>query len=152
MTEFGVIVCPACGRAKGVEAHRKTTMCQCGRKITLSRVKVQFLTNSQRELVDAVAQANSLLASGERWPERQQRRGRKGTYAEVARQVLSVRDQAGRLAKMAEQLGAMKGDFGADDVRKVLAHMDGGNADDTLSRMQELGLVYMTVDGLFRVV
>jgi hypothetical protein len=145
-------VCPACGRAKGVEAERKTATCQCGRKITLSRVNIQLQTDSQRELVDAVAQANSLLASGERWPDRPRRKGRKGTYAEVARQVESVRDPVGRLTKMAEQLGTLKGDFGVDDIRKVLAHMDGGSADETLARMQELGLVYMTADGLYRLV
>ena len=60
--KYGVIVCPSCGKAKGVEAEKKTTTCQCGREIELSRVKLHYSTDSPMELADAVAQANALIA------------------------------------------------------------------------------------------
>ena len=150
--KFGVIVCPACGRAKGVETCRKTTTCQCGREMKLSRIKIHYETDSHRELAGAVAQANSLLASGEVWPQKPKRKGRKGTYAEVARQAMLVKDPVERLTAIAQQLASLKGEFGPEDVGKVAAHMDNISADEMVARLQELGLVYLTADGRFRVV
>lgn len=148
---YGVIVCPACGKAKGVEADKKTTKCQCGREVDLVKTKLEFRTESPMELADAVAQANALLAGGEKLTFEKKPR-KKGPYAAVSEKAKAVKDPLERLRIIAQELTMLKGDFDADDVRKVTNLIGRESAEDVIARLKEHGLVYETADGKYRLV
>lgn len=60
--KFGVIVCPKCKRAKGVDLSYKTTRCiRCGKVLKLENLKIFYETNSQGELQNAIGHMNAKL-------------------------------------------------------------------------------------------
>jgi predicted RNA-binding Zn-ribbon protein involved in translation (DUF1610 family) len=45
---FGVIVCPSCNRARGVDLSAAAVVCpSCGKKMNVGRAKVYFKTDSE---------------------------------------------------------------------------------------------------------
>ena len=57
--KFGVIVCPGCKQAKGVDLSVKTTKCiRCGKLLRLDKVKIFYKTNSQENLRKAIGLMN----------------------------------------------------------------------------------------------
>jgi uncharacterized Zn finger protein (UPF0148 family) len=147
--KYGVIVCPSCGKAKGVEAEKKTTTCQCGREIELSRVKLHYSTDSPMELADAVAQANALIAGGEKL-KKEPRSRKKGPHAAIAEKAKSVKDPLERMRVIASELTAMNGEFDIDDVRRVSGLLSKDSPEDIVARLQEHNLIYETANGKFR--
>jgi uncharacterized Zn finger protein (UPF0148 family) len=147
--KYGVIVCPSCGKAKGVEAEKKTTTCQCGREIELSRVKLHYSTDSPMELADAVAQANALIAGGEKL-KKEPRPRKKGPHAAIAEKAKSVKDPLERMRVIASELTAMNGEFDIDDVRRVSGLLSKDSPEDIVARLQEHNLIYETANGKFR--
>lgn len=147
--KYAVIVCPKCGKAKGVEARRKTTTCPCGREMTLSRTKFLYESDSPSELARAVAEANEQLAGGSK-PKVRRRASRKDPYARVAERARAVKDPLERMRVIAQELTAMHGEFGLDDVRRVAALMGKESPEDIVARLQEHGLVYETSEGSYR--
>lgn len=148
---YGVIVCPACGKAKGVEADKKTTTCPCGREIDMARVKLHYSTDSPHELADAVAQANALIAGGEKL-RKESRPRKKDPLAAVAERAKTIKDPLERMRAVAQGLSRVKGEFDEDDVRKVLSLLGKGSAEDLIARLQEHSLIYETADGKYRAV
>jgi hypothetical protein len=58
--EFGVIVCPKCKKAKGVNLSSKTTKClHCRRVISLDKVKILYKTESRQKLQNALGLINA---------------------------------------------------------------------------------------------
>jgi uncharacterized Zn finger protein (UPF0148 family) len=147
--KYGVIVCPSCGKAKGVEAEKKTTTCQCGREIELSRVKLHYSTDSPMELADAVAQANALIAGGEKL-KKEPRSRKRGPNAAIAEKAKSVKDPLERMRVIASELTAMNGEFDIDDVRRVSGLLSKDSPEDIVARLQEHNLIYETANGKFR--
>lgn len=147
--KYAVIVCPKCGKAKGVEAERKTTTCPCGREITLSRTKFMYESNSPSELAQAVAEANEQLAGGSR-PKARRKSAAKDPYAGVAERARAIKDPLERMRVIAQELTAMHGEFGYDDVRRVAALVGRESPEDIIARLQEHGLIYETSEGEYR--
>lgn len=57
---YGVIVCPKCRRAKGVDLSCKTTRCPgCGRVLTLKNLSVKYKTNSEDDLRRVIGLVNA---------------------------------------------------------------------------------------------
>jgi hypothetical protein len=57
---YGVIVCPKCKRAKGVDLSNKTTRClACGKVLTLKNLNIKYKTNSEEELRRAIGLVNA---------------------------------------------------------------------------------------------
>lgn len=147
--KYAVIVCPKCGKAKGVEAERKTTTCPCGRQIVLSRAKFMFETNSPSELASAVAEANERLAEGSK-PRLRRKAPSKDPYACLAERARAIKDPLERMRVVAQGLTEMHGEFGHDDVRRVAALVGRETPEDTIARLQEHGLIYETSEGTYR--
>jgi len=62
LMKFGLIVCPACRRAKGVILSCKTTKCHmCGKVIKLEKIKILYKTDSEKKLIEAIGLANAEL-------------------------------------------------------------------------------------------
>ncbi len=147
--KYAVIICPKCGKAKGVEAERKTSTCPCGREITLSRTKFLFETNSPSELANAVAEANEQLGEGSR-PKVRRKSSSKDPYAGVAERARAIKDPLERMRVIAVELTSMHGEFGHDDVRRVTALVGRESPEDVIARLQEHGLIYETPKGTYK--
>lgn len=146
---YGVVICPKCGMAKGVEASRKTTTCQCGHEIDMSRAKLISKTDSPLELADLVAQANALLRGGERPPAERKRRST-GPYAAAAERAKPIKDALERMKAIAEELTKQKNAFTLEDLRRVSAILGKDSAEDILARLLEHNLVYEVEEGTYR--
>src|SRR2546421_497749 len=61
---YGVVVCPRCKRAKGVDLKQKTTTCLCGFEIRVVPSRVRARANTARELAPLVGQVSAEIAGG----------------------------------------------------------------------------------------
>lgn len=147
--KYGVLVCPRCGMAKGVETSKKTTTCQCGREIVMSRVKLMFLTDSPMELADSVAKANASLRGGEQVLTEKRPR-RKDPYFKIAERAKPIKEPIERMRVIARDLTELKSKFSIDDVRKVVAVLGKDSAEDILARLQEHNLIYEVGEATYR--
>jgi secreted Zn-dependent insulinase-like peptidase len=148
---YGVIVCPKCGMAKGVEADKKTTTCPCGRDIDMKRVKLMFLTDSPHELADSVAKTNASLRGGGHIPSEKKSR-KKDPYAEIADRAKPIKDPLERMKVVSSELSKLKQDFTMDDLRKVASILGKDSPEDMLIRLLEHNLVYEVSEGTYRAV
>jgi len=149
MSKYGVIVCPKCGLAKGVEASKKTTSCQCGREVVLARTKLMFLTDSPLELAESVAKANAALRGGKDLPKERRSRS-KDPYVAIAERAKVVKDSIERMRIIARGLSDLKTEFTIDDVRKVASVVGKDSPEDIVARLQEHNLIYETGQGSYR--
>lgn len=147
--KYGVIVCPKCGMAKGVEASKKTTTCQCGREIGMSRVKLKFPTDSPMELADLVAKANAALRGGGPLPSEKKQRSR-GAHAVAAERAKPIKDPLERMKVIAQELTRLKSEFTLEDLRKVSSILGKDSAEDLLARLLEHNMVYEAGEGVYR--
>jgi len=147
--KYAVVICPKCGKAKGVEAERKTASCPCGREMVLSRTKFLFETNSPSELARAVAEANEQLGEGTK-PRVRRKSASKDPYAGVAERARAVKDPLERMRVIASELTAMNGEFGYDDMKRVAALVGRESPEDMIARLQEHSLIYETSEGTYR--
>lgn len=147
--KYAVIICPKCGKAKGVEAERKTTTCPCGREITLSRTKFLFESNSPSELASAVAEANEQLGEGTK-PKARRKSSPKDPYAGVAERARAIKDPLERMRVIASELTVMHGEFGYDDMKRIASLVGRESPEDMIARLQEHSLIYETSEGTYR--
>ncbi len=147
--KYGVIVCPKCGMAKGVEARRKTTTCQCGREIKMSSVKLMFQTDSPMELADSVAAANASLRGDEHIVVEKKRKS-KDPYFVISERAKPIKDSLERMRVIARELTTLKAEFTFDDMRKVAAILGKDSPEDMIARLKEHNLIYETGDGRYR--
>lgn len=149
--KYGVIVCPKCGMARGVETSRKTTTCQCGREIVMARTKVMFQTDSPIELAESVGKANAALKGGEQMPSEKKPR-RKDPYYIIAERARPIKDPLERMKVVAKGLTELRPEFGLEDLRRVCAVLGKDSAEDMLARLIEHNLVYETGPAAYRAV
>ena len=149
--KYGVIICPKCGMARGVESRKKTTTCQCGRKIKLGRIKYQFTTDFPIELAKAVAEANAKIRSGGAAPSPRRRSGRDG-YSRIVERARPVKGSLERLHEVAKALSELRSEFDVDDLRKVAPKLGNAPPEKILARLVENNLVYEVRDGKYRAV
>jgi hypothetical protein len=146
---YGVIVCPKCGMAKGVETAKKTTGCQCGNDIDLSHVKIKYQTDSPLELADLVAKANAALRGGEPAPPERRSR-KKDPYLSIAERAKPIKDSLERMRVVAQGLTELQSKFTIDDVRKIVSLLGRDSAEDVLARLKGHNLVYELEPGVYK--
>jgi len=62
LMRLGVLVCPQCKQAKGVDLSSKTTKCVgCGKTLTVQKLKIFYETDSQEQLRRAIGMLNAEL-------------------------------------------------------------------------------------------
>src|SRR2546421_12973131 len=97
---FGVVVCPRCHRAKGVDLSKKTTSCSCGFEIRVVPASVRVRVGTDRELIEAVRRGSAELAGGlaeyEQAAAPRKRRRIGGVHAPVAAAALDAGDRGPR--------------------------------------------------------
>jgi hypothetical protein len=147
--KYGVIVCPKCGMAKGVEADRKTTTCQCGREIKMHSVRLMFQTDSPMELADSVAMVNASLRGGEHLVVEKKGK-KKDPYFVISERAKPIKDSLERMRVIARELTALKVEFTLEDVKKVAVIVGKDSPEDMIARLKEHNLIYETGAGKFR--
>lgn len=146
---YAVIICPKCGKARGVESGRKTTTCNCGREIKVARVKFLYETDSPSELAKAVAEANEQLGGGHR-PKVRRKPSHRDPYARLAERARAIKDPLERMRAIAVELSSMLGEFGYDDVKRAAALVGKESPEDIISRLKEHGLIFEVSEGSYR--
>src|SRR2546429_9735135 len=64
LSMYGVVVCPRCKRAKGVNLKQKTTTCQCGFEIHVIPARIRARAETARELAPLVGKVSAELGGG----------------------------------------------------------------------------------------
>jgi len=146
---YGVIICPKCGKAKGIETRKKTTTCPCGREIRLKRGMFKFMTNSPSELAETVARVNAALHGAEPMP-KEKKRKRKDSYAAMVEGTAAIKDPLERLHVIAVELTRLKGQFDLDDLRRVLNIVGRDDPERILARLLESGIVFESSPGKYK--
>ncbi|OGS51170.1 MAG: hypothetical protein A3K65_05580 [Euryarchaeota archaeon RBG_16_68_12] len=153
---YGVVVCPRCRRAKGVDLGRKTTTCPCGLEIRVvpSRVKVQVGTS--RELIEAVQRANAELGGGlgivERASAPRRRRPSRDVHQRVVALAAKAGDRAHRVRAAATELTRELEVFSYDDLRAVLLGLGIDDVEEALDELLHANVVYEPREGYYRAV
>ena len=149
--KYGLIICPSCGKARGVETSRKTTSCPCGRSVKLRKSMIKFETDSPRELADMVGQANEQLLAGKKFRRRRAKES-DDPCVRVARASMALKDPVQRGEAIARGLTDELGDFGLDELRAVLSVIGSNDPESLVRRLIEANIVYEVDAGRYRAV
>jgi len=138
---FGVIVCPKCHRARGVELPSKSAMCvHCGRAIDVTKAKVYFKTASQEELGLAVKKmSESLAVDIDKYPAERKRKAR---IVDERSKVQKVKMNEEELRELALRMTREKGEFDLLDLMGALKLKDLDDATEIVETMLAAGIIY----------
>ena len=153
---FGVVVCPRCHRAKGVDLKQKTTACPCGFEIRVLPSRARARVGTERELIEAVRRVQAELAGGLAEYERAAAPpGRKRigqVHARVAAVAKKAGDRAHRVRAAAEGLTEELEVFSVEDLRTVLEALGIHDVDGSLEELLAANVVYEPKEGFYRAV
>jgi len=153
---FGVVVCPRCRRAKGVDLNQKTTTCPCGVEIRVVPSRVKARVGTGRELIEAVRRANAELGGGlaiyEKAMKPRPRRPSKDVHVRVAALASKAGDRAHRVRAAAVELSRELEVFSYDDFRAVLLALGVRDVDGALDELLHANVVYEPREGFYRAV
>lgn len=153
---YGVVVCPRCRRAKGVDLSQKTTACACGFEIRVAPSRIRARTETARDLRGLVARANAELGGGlaevrEATRVRPPRRPR-GPHARVVAASARAGDRVRRIRAAAIELTKELEVFTDDDWRRVLEGLDIPDPDAALQELLGSNAIYEPRPGFYRAV
>lgn len=152
---YGVVVCPRCRRAKGVDLAKKTTTCDCGFEIRVAVSRTPFETSNARELVEAVGRVQAEISGGARAVESAKTsRPRKPAKDAFARVIAGASrgDRRQRMRLAAEGLAREFILFTADDWRRVAEALAIPRPDEALQELARGNVVYEPRPGYYRTV
>jgi hypothetical protein len=153
---YGVVVCPRCRRAKGVDLEQKTTACPCGFEIRVVPSKALATVGTSRELIEAVRRVSAELGGGlgivERASAPRHRRPNRDVHARVAALAAKAGDRAHKVRAAATELSKEVGVFTREDLRAVLASLAIPDADAALEELLRANVVFEPREGFYRVV
>lgn len=149
---FGVIVCPKCGRARGVDLSHSKVLCpSCGGTIKVKKSRVYYRTDSESDLADGVRRMSERLASIDSpEPVKRKRRRRLGTHESIAAGAKRLKGSEDRLRFVAESLTTELGEFGREDLALVLKSMGEGDAERVADDMLAQGIMFEPRPGRYR--
>lgn len=150
---FGIVVCPRCKRAKGVDLEKKTTTCDCGFDIRIAASRTPFETSDTRELAAAVGRTQAELRGGTRAVEEASRpkKRSKDAFARVIA-TASQGDRRQRMRIAAEGLAREFVLFTAEDWRRVAEALAIPNPSVALEELVRGNVLYEPRPGYFRTV
>lgn len=148
--KYGLVICPSCGKARGVETSKKTSTCPCGRQGRLYKSQLKYRTDSPLELAEMVAQANSQLAGGKKFRRPRSSKGTKDPFARVAERAKGLRDPAEAAEAVVRGLTVELGDFSVEDLRQVLLLLGKGSPEEMIPRLVDNNLVFEVSEGRYR--
>ena len=153
---YGVVVCPRCKRAKGVDLKQKTTTCLCGFDIHITPARVRARAETARELAPLVGQVNAELAGGTGVVQRAfgpaKRRRPREVHARVIAAVPRVGDRSTRLRAAAVELTNELEVFTREDWSRVLEGLGIPDAEGALESLVRGNAVFEPKEGFYRAV
>ncbi len=153
---YGVVVCPRCKRAKGVNLKQKTTTCPCGFEIRVVPAKVKARAATPRDLAPLVGQVNAELAGGTKAVQAllaPPRRARpREVHARIVAAVPRTGDRTTKLRAAAVELTRELEVFTMDDWSRVLEGLGIGGAAAALASLVESNAVFEPKEGFYRAV
>ena len=153
---FGVVVCPRCHRAKGVELSKKMTSCSCGFEIRVAPAQIRVRVGTERELIEAVRRVSAELAGGlaeyERAAAPRKRRRIEDVHARVAAAAMRAGDRAHRVRAAAVELSKELEVFSYADLRAVLMALGIPDVDESLDELLRANVLYEPREGYYRAV
>ena len=153
---FGVVVCPRCHRAKGVELSKRTTSCSCGFDIRVVPARVPVRVGTERELVEAVRRVSAELAGGlaeyEKAIAPRPRKRIGDVHARVVVIAMKAGDKAHRIRASAIELSKELEMFSYGDLRAVLEALGIQDVEESLDELLRSNVVYEPREGFYRAV
>jgi len=153
---FGVVVCPRCHRAKGVELSKKTTSCSCGFEIRVLPSRIRVRVGTERELIEAVRRVSAEIAGGlaeyERAVAPRMKKRVSDVHARVAAVAMRAGDRAHRIRAAAVELSKELEVFSVADLRAVLSALGIPDVDGSLAELLKANVVYEPREGYYRAV
>ena len=147
---FGVIICPRCTRARGVDLSVKTSKCPgCGIHSEVDRMRVYFQTDNEQELAEAVRQVGTRMQHSIEDYGDDVVMARQATEDQRKRSKNQSLDFDGMVA-LARSLASESG-FGLEELKDALAK-EGFELDPTkiAALMLNEGIVYEPRPGRYR--
>jgi len=153
---FGVVVCPRCHRAKGVELSKRTTSCSCGFEIRVVPARLPVRVGTERELVEAVRRVSAELAGGlaeyEKAIAPRPRKRIGDVHARVVVIAMKAGDKAHRIRASAIELSKELEMFSYGDLRAVLEALGIQDVEESLDELLRSNVVYEPREGFYRAV
>src|SRR5437899_3575429 len=139
LSMYGVVVCPRCKRAKGVNLKQKTTTCQCGFDIHIVPARIRGRAESARELAPLVGKVSAELAGGTEEYRRAQAPVRRRRSRDAHVRVIAVagkgRDRASRVRSAAIEPTRAREVFSLSDWEPVLVELGVPNPAEALATL-----------------
>jgi len=153
---YGVVVCPRCKRAKGVDLKQKTTTCPCGFEFRVTPAKVKARAATSRELAPLVGQVNAELAGGTRAVQQAlaapKRPRPKEVHARVIAALPKTGDRTTRIRAAAVELTNELEVFTRDDWSRVLEGLGIPDAEAALDSLVKANAVFEPRECFYRAV
>ncbi len=151
---YGVVVCPRCHKAKGVDLRQKTTACPCGFEIRVTPARVKARAATPRELAPLVGQVNAELAGGTRTVQQALAPPKRPRPREVHARVIAAVPKAGdrttRIRAAAAELTSELEVFTRDDWARVLEGLGIPDAEAALDALLRANAVFEPKEGFYR--
>ena len=153
---YGVIVCPRCKRAKGVDLKQKTTTCVCGFEIHVVPSRIRGRAETAHELAPLVGQVNAEIAGGLEAYRKTAAPVRRKRSPDVHLRVVGIaskpRDRVSRLRVVAIELTRELEVFSLDDWSRVLAGLGIPKPEEALEALVRANFVMEPKDRFYRAV
>ena len=153
---YGVVVCPRCKRAKGVDLKQKTTACACGFDIHVVPAKVRARAATSRELAPLVGQVNAEIAGGSREVAKAFASPKKARPREVHVRVIAAipkeGDRSTKVRAAAVELTNELEVFTRDDWVRVLDGLGIPDPESALASLLDANVVFEPRAGFYRAV
>ncbi len=153
---YGVIVCPRCHRAKGVDLKQKTTTCSCGFDIHVAPARIRGRAATARELAPLVGQVNAELAGGAEAVQRLQAPPKKPRPKEAhARVIAGLQGPGDRASKVRGAAVGLTNElelFTREDWAQVLDGLGITDPEGTLAVLLDANVVFEPKPGFYRAV
>ena len=60
--KYGIIVCPKCKKAKGINLTQKTTKCiRCNKTLIINKIKICYKTDSEQKMRQVIGLINAKI-------------------------------------------------------------------------------------------
>jgi hypothetical protein len=153
---YGVLVCPRCKRAKGVDLKQKTTTCACGFEIRVVAARIRGRAETARELAPLVGRVSAEIAGGLEAYHDASTPGRRNRSQDVHLRVVGIasksRDRASRIRSAAVELTRELEVFSRDDWDRVLAGLGIAQPEEALANLVRANWVLEPRQGIYRAV
>ncbi|HKZ89455.1 MAG TPA: hypothetical protein VJ300_04260 [Thermoplasmata archaeon] len=153
---YGVVVCPSCRRAKGVDLAQRTTTCVCRFVIRITPSKAHARTEDARQLASLVGRVNAELRGGieeyEKATSPRPRRRSTEAHARVVAASVGAGDRVHRIRVAAVELTRELEVFSLADWKRVLERLGIAEPERALETLIRERMVFEPKTGFYRAV